>query len=174
MPDGVTLVLYDLTSTYFEGKSLVKIGKYGYSRAVCCSEREQVILAVATDSSGVLIHMKVLKGNRTPIILPSNHCWKIWKAGLAQRKQPLYLMGGSSLDLEQMTKEGMDYVTLLSSSALQALIKDLPHDNQHELWDRDQLMEFEVRCHWTEIPAEWLVCAFYFYFHPNSSKRRFF
>ena len=42
-------------------------------------------------------------------------------------------MGGSSLDLEQMTKEEMDYVTRLSSSTLQAVIKDLPHDNQPEL-----------------------------------------
>lgn len=52
MPDGAMLVLYDLTSTYFEGKSPVNMGKYGYSRDGR-SDRKQVILAVATDTSGV-------------------------------------------------------------------------------------------------------------------------
>ena len=144
MPDGVTLVLYDLTSTYFEGKSPINMGKYGYSRDGR-SDRKQVILAVATDSSGIPIHMEVLKVNRT-----DNSTLRPLLENLKRRfglKKAVFVFDGgmsSSLNLEQMTKEEMDYVIRLSSSTLQALIKDLPHENQPELWDRDQLIEFEV------------------------------
>jgi len=62
-PQGVRLVLYDLTSTYFEGSGPDKLGRYGHSRDHR-GDRRQVILAVATDAAGVPLHVEVLKGNR--------------------------------------------------------------------------------------------------------------
>jgi hypothetical protein len=57
-PEQVSLVLYDLTSVYFEGKGPAGLGTYGYSRDHR-PERPQVLLAVATDSEGVPIHLEV-------------------------------------------------------------------------------------------------------------------
>jgi hypothetical protein len=62
-PQRVSLVLYDLTSVYFEGKGPTGLGAYGYSRDHR-PERPQVLLAVATDNEGVPIHLEVLRGNR--------------------------------------------------------------------------------------------------------------
>jgi hypothetical protein len=50
-PERVSLVLYDLTSVYFEGKGPAGLGAYGYSRDHR-PERPQVLLAVATDWRG--------------------------------------------------------------------------------------------------------------------------
>src|SRR5207245_6845744 len=48
-PQGVSLVLYDLSSVYSEGDGPKGISRYGHSRDHR-SDRPQVILAVATDA----------------------------------------------------------------------------------------------------------------------------
>ena len=55
-PQGVSLVLYDLSSVYFEGDGPVGISRYGHSRDHR-SDRPQVILAVATDAQGIPLHI---------------------------------------------------------------------------------------------------------------------
>ena len=62
-PQGVRLILYDLTSTYFEGKGPNPLSRYGHSRDHR-NDRRQVILAVATDAQGIPLHLEVLRGNR--------------------------------------------------------------------------------------------------------------
>jgi transposase len=62
-PQGVSLVLYDLTSVYFEGRGPQGLGAYGFSRDHR-EDRPQLLLAVATDTEGVPIHLEVLRGNR--------------------------------------------------------------------------------------------------------------
>ena len=62
-PHGVSLVLYDQTSVYFEGNGPAGISRYGHSRDHR-SDRPQVLLAVATDAQGVPLHLEVLRGNR--------------------------------------------------------------------------------------------------------------
>lgn len=144
MPEGAMLVLYDLTSTYFEGRSPDKMGQYGYSRDHR-DDRKQIILAVATDGSGIPIHMEVLKGNRA-----DNSTLKPLLENLKRRfglKKAIFVFDGgmsSSLNLEEMKSEEMDYITRLSASTLQAIIKELPEDNQPEFWDRDELVELEI------------------------------
>ncbi len=61
LPQGVSLVLYDLTSVYFEGKGPQGLGAYGYSRDHR-EDRPQILLAVATDPQGGPIHLEVLRG----------------------------------------------------------------------------------------------------------------
>nr|WP_242524304.1 hypothetical protein [Methylacidiphilum caldifontis] len=62
-PTGASLVLYDLSSVYFEGDGPAGLAQYGYSRDHR-QDRLQVLLAVATDSRGIPIHVEVLRGNR--------------------------------------------------------------------------------------------------------------
>src|SRR5260370_37989464 len=61
-PQGVSLVLYDLTSVYFEGHGPSRISQYGHSRDHR-SDRPQVLLAVATAPQGLPLHLKGLPCN---------------------------------------------------------------------------------------------------------------
>lgn len=142
-PGGATIVLYDLTGSYFEGAKRKKLAKYGYSRDHR-DDRMQVILALATSAEGIPIHMEVLKGNRgdnstlAPLLVTLGRRFGIRQAVFA-------FDGGmsSAINLEQMRADELDYVTRLSSSTLRSLVRNLPEDNQPELWDRDSLVEFE-------------------------------
>jgi hypothetical protein len=58
-PQAVRLVLYDLTSVYFEGDGPEHLARYGHSRDHR-SDRPQIILAVATDAEGLPLHLSVL------------------------------------------------------------------------------------------------------------------
>ena len=60
-PQAVRLVLYDLTSVYFEGRGPRGLSKFGHSRDHR-ADRPQIILAVATDAAGMPIHLEVLRG----------------------------------------------------------------------------------------------------------------
>jgi hypothetical protein len=60
-PQRVSLVLYDLTSVYFEGKGPAGVSAYGYSRDHR-PERPQVLLAVATDWRGRADPLRSLAG----------------------------------------------------------------------------------------------------------------
>jgi hypothetical protein len=57
------VVLYDLTSVYFEGSGPKHLARYGYSRDHR-GDRRQCLVAVATDGKGIPIHVEVLRGNR--------------------------------------------------------------------------------------------------------------
>src|SRR5947199_10594221 len=57
------MVLYDLTSVYFEGNGPSRISQYGHSRDHR-SDRPQVLLAVATDPQGLPLPLEVLRRNR--------------------------------------------------------------------------------------------------------------
>ena len=59
----MSLVLYDLSSVYFEGKGPQALGAYGHSRDHR-EDRPQILLAVATNPQGIPIHLEVLRGNR--------------------------------------------------------------------------------------------------------------
>ena len=58
-PQTVRLVLYDLTSVYFEGKGPTHLAQYGHSRDHR-ADRPQILLAVATDTEGLPLHVSVL------------------------------------------------------------------------------------------------------------------
>jgi len=142
-PGGATLVLYDLTSSYFEGAKNKTLAKYGYSRDHR-DDRTQLLLALATSPEGIPIHMEVLKGNRAdnstlvPLLTTLGRRFGIRRAVFA-------FDGGmsSTINLEQMRSDELDYVTRLSGSTLRFLARKLPAENQPELWDRDSLIEFE-------------------------------
>lgn len=142
-PGGATLVLYDLTSSYFEGAKYKKLAKYGYSRDHR-DDRTQLLLALATSAEGIPIHMEVLKGNRG-----DNSTLAPLLATLGRRfgiKRAVFAFDGgmsSAINLEKMRSDELDYVTRLSGSTLRSLARKLPEDNQPELWDRDSLIEFE-------------------------------
>jgi transposase len=138
---GVRLVLYDLTSVYFEGKGPEHLARYGYSRDHR-GDRPQIVLAVATDTEGVPLHLEVLRGNRT-----DNTTLRSLLKTLQRRfgiKEATFVFDGglsSELNLETLTQEKLGYVTRLSASSLQALLEELPKETQLELGDRQKVLE---------------------------------
>jgi transposase len=142
-PEPVRLVLYDLTSVYFEGHGPVKLGRYGHSRDHR-PDRRQIILAVATDLEGTPIHLEVLRGHR------ADNTTLVGLLKTMQRrfgiKEALFVFDGgmsSRLNLEALSAAKLRYVTRLSSASLAALLESLPTESQPELGDRKNLVELE-------------------------------
>lgn len=141
-PGGIRLLLYDLSSVYFEGKGPDKLGRYGHS-SDHRSDRPQILLAVATDSQGVPVHLEVLRGNRT-----GNATVVGLLATLRRRfgiaEVTFVFDGGMSgtVNLEALTEAQMQFVTRLSNATMESLLADLPKETQLELGDRSQVVEF--------------------------------
>ena len=139
---GVRLVLYDLTSVYFEGKGPEHLANYGYSRDHR-SDRRQIVLAVATDLEGVPLHVSVLRGNRndTKTLQGLLHTLRR-RFGI---KEATFVFDGgmsSEINLEAMTTAGLHYVTRLSAASLREFVEQLDLEKQLELGDCQKLMEF--------------------------------
>jgi transposase len=140
-PQAVRLVLYDLTSVYFEGHGPAHLAKYGHSRDHR-SDRPQIILAVATDSEGLPLHVSVLRGNRndTQTLQGLLHTLRR-RFGI---KEATFVFDGgmsSQLNLEALTAASLAYVTRLSAATLHRLVEELALEKQLELGDRQKLME---------------------------------
>jgi len=140
-PQAVRLVLYDLTSIYFEGKGPEHLAEYGHSRDHR-GDRPQIILAVATDTEGLPLHVSVLRGNRndTQTLQGLLHTLRR-RFGITEAT--FVFDGGMSsrLNLEAMDQAGLGYVTRLSAATLQALAGELGLEKQLELGDRQNLLE---------------------------------
>ena len=140
-PQAVRLVLYDLTSVYFEGKGPEHLAKYGHSRDHR-GDRPQIILAVATDTEGLPLHVSVLRGNRndTQTLQGLLHTLRR-RFGI--REATFVFDGGmsSEINLEAMSAAHLGYVTRLSASTLRSLVEELALEKQLELGDRQKLME---------------------------------
>jgi transposase len=140
-PQAVRLVLYDLTSVYFEGKGPEHLAQYGHSRDHR-ADRPQIILAVATDTEGLPLHVSILRGNRndTQTLQGLLHTLRR-RFGITEAT--FVFDGGMSsrINLEAMSQAKLGYVTRLSAATLQTLVSELALDQQLELGDRQQLLE---------------------------------
>ena len=143
-PQPVSLVLYDLTSVYFEGRGPSGISRYGHSRDHR-ADRPQVILAVATDSEGTPIHLEVLRGNRADTTTLQGLLVTLGRRfGI---RQAVFVFDGgmsSTINLEAMQREQLFFVTRLSAATLASVVKELPEDQQPQLWDRTALIEITL------------------------------
>jgi len=140
-PQAVRLVLYDLTSVYFEGQGPEHLAEYGHSRDHR-GDRPQIILAVATDTEGLPLHVAVLRGNRndTQTLQGLLHTLRR-RFGIAEAT--FVFDGGMSsrINLEAMDEAHLGYVTRLSTATLQSLAAELGLEKQLELGDRQRLLE---------------------------------
>jgi len=140
-PQGVSLVLYDLSSVYFEGEGPAGISRYGHSRDHR-SDRPQVMLAVATDVQGVPLHVEVLRGNRGDTTT-LQALLRTLRRRFGITEAVFVFDGGmsSKVNLEAMEALKLRYVTRLGAGALEELLAQLPADQAPELWDRTRVME---------------------------------
>jgi len=142
----LSLVLYDLTSVYFEGRGPEHLARYGYSRDHR-GDRRQVLLAVATDADGVPLHLEVLKGNRGDTTTLKGLLETLKRRfGIDEVESVVFSFDGamaSRVNLQAMEAERLRYVTRLSKSQLGSLMKQLPEDREPELFDHTLLFEIE-------------------------------
>ena len=137
----VRVVLYDLTSVYFEGKGPRGLARFGHSRDHR-TDRRQVVLAVATNCEGIPVHVEVLKGNRGDATT-----FKGLLATLQRRfgiEEAVFAFDSgvnSKVNLAAIEAEKLQYVTRLSKAQLGALLKKLPEDRQPELFDCTELID---------------------------------
>lgn len=140
-PQAVRLVLYDLTSVYFEGKGPDYLARYGHSRDHR-GDRPQILLAVATDTEGLPLHVSILRGNRndTQTLQGLLHTLRR-RFGITEAT--FVFDGGmsSQINLEAMSAAKLGFVTRLSAPTLQTLVSELALEKQLELGDRSRLME---------------------------------
>lgn len=140
-PQAVRLVLYDLTSVYFEGKGPEHLATYGHSRDHR-ADRPQIILAVATDTEGLPLHVSVLRGNRNDTQTLQGLLHTLRRRFGIQQATFVFDGGMSSeINLEALTTAGLGYVTRLSAAALRSLVAELDLEKQLELGDRQKIME---------------------------------
>jgi transposase len=140
-PEAVRLVLYDLTSVYFEGDGPEHLARYGHSRDHR-SDRPQIILAVATDAEGLPLHLSVLRGNRNDTQTLQG-LLQVLRRRFGIREATFVFDGGMSshLNLEALNEASLGYVTRLSAATLQSLIAEWSPERQLELGDRQRLIE---------------------------------
>lgn len=140
-PQSVRLVLYDLTSVYFEGQGPEHLAQYGHSRDHR-SDRPQIVLAVATDSEGLPLHVSILRGNRNDT-LTLQGLLHMLRRRFGIKEATFVFDGGmsSQINLEAMDAAHLGYVTRLSAATLQSLVAELGLEKQLELGDRQELME---------------------------------
>ena len=135
------LVLYDLTSVYFEGAGPEHFARYGHSRDHR-GDRPQIILAVATDTEGLPIHLSILRGNRNDTQTLQGLVHTLRRRFGIQEATFVFDGGMSSeINLEALTEAKLGFVTRLSAPTLQSLVAELPADKQMELGDRKKLLE---------------------------------
>src|SRR5271157_1675863 len=141
-PQSVRLVLYDLTSVYFEGQGPDYLARYGHSRDHR-GDRPQIILAVATDAEGLPLHVSILRGNRndTQTLQGLLHTLRR-RFGITEAT--FVFDGGMSsrINLDAMSAAKLGFVTRLSAATLQTLVSELALEKQLELGDRPRLLEF--------------------------------
>jgi transposase len=140
-PQSVRVVLYDLTSVYFEGKGPAHLAHYGHSRDHR-ADRPQIILAVATDTEGLPLLVSVLRGNRndTQTLQGLLHTLR---RRFAITEATFVFDGGMSsrINLDALMAAKLAFVTRLSTATLQTLVAELGLEKQLELGDDPRLLE---------------------------------
>ena len=136
------IYLYDITSSYFEGTENV-LSAFGYNRDGK-KGKKQITIGLITDSDGFPLKIQVFEGNEADHKTVNEQLKAIKEQFGAQT---IILVGDRGmrirLNLEELSsdeKQGVSYISALSSSEIRALIKDKVI--QLELFSKD-LVEIE-------------------------------
>lgn len=151
LSDG-TLVLYDVTSTYFEGRSC-PLARFGHNRDGK-KGKLQIVMGVLCNAQGCPIAVEVFEGNRGD---PGTLGSQIEKVRDRFALERVVLVGdrgmltGARITEELRSVEGLDWITALRASAIQGLVEQ--GVLQPSLFDEMDLAEI----HSPDYPNERLV-----------------
>ena len=139
LPEG-TLVLYDVTSTYFEGHSC-PLAQYGHSR----DERKnnpQIVFGLLCNGEGCPVAVEVFEGNTADPKTVARQLTKLRQRFALRR---LVLIGDRGMLTEKRIEqelrpiEGLDWITALRAPQIQKLVTD--GTVQLSLFDQRDLAE---------------------------------
>ncbi len=139
----VDLLLYDITSTYFEGKGAENLCKNGYSRDHR-SDRVQVNIGLVTTSDGTPLCTEVFAGNVNDKSTLKDKIDSI-KEKFGIRNITFVFDRGmkTKANLEYLKEQGYDYITALSHAELRKKAEENERI-QMGLFDKKDLVEFEI------------------------------
>ncbi|MBF0425992.1 MAG: IS1634 family transposase [Magnetococcales bacterium] len=150
LKDG-DLVLYDLTSTYFEGKKC-PIAKRGYSRDGK-KDKLQIVFGLLCNSEGCPVAVEVFEGNTAD---PTTLATQIEKLANRFNLNRIILVGDrgmitSARITQDLKPAGLDWITALKSTEIQSLVAN--DRFQPSLFDERRLAEITS----PDYPGERLV-----------------
>jgi transposase len=149
-----SLVLYDLTSTYFEGRHC-PLAKFGHSRDER-SGNPQIVYGLLTDAEGCPVAVEVFAGNTAD---PSTVKGQIDKLRQRFGLERVILVGdrgtltSARLREDLQTQPGIDWITALRAPQIQTLARD--GALQMSLFDRQDLAEITHE----DFPGERLIAC---------------
>ena len=152
---GGGLVLYDLTSTYFEGRHC-PLAKLGHSRDDK-SGKPQIVFGLLTNSKGCPVAVEVFEGNTAD---PKTVSSQIDKLRLRFQLQDVVLVGDRGMITSARIREdlpashGIQWISALRANQIQKLAKD--GQLQMSLFDQTDLVEIAH----PDFPGERLVACF--------------
>jgi len=137
------ILLYDITSTYFEGKGDPEICKYGYSRDHR-GDRVQVNIGLITSSDGTPISVEIIAGNLSDKQTLTNQIDKI-KAKFNIKDLTFIFDRGmkSKVNLQYLLDTGYNYITALSHLELKKKAEE-NNDIEASLFDQKDLAAFAI------------------------------
>jgi len=151
LSDG-SLVLYDVSSTYFEGRCC-PLARLGHSRDGK-SDRPQIVFGLLTNAAGCPVAVEVFAGNTAD---PKTLATQIAKLRQRFGLQRIVLVGDRGLitdariDQELAPVAGLDWITALRAPAIAALVA--AGSLQLSLFDQRDLAEISS----PEFPGERLI-----------------
>ena len=149
------LVLYDLTSTYFEGRHC-PLAKLGHSRDDK-SGKPQIVFGLLTNSKGCPVAVEVFEGNTAD---PKTVSSQIDKLRLRFQLKDVVLVGDRGMITSARIREdlpashGIQWISALRANQIQKLAKD--GQLQMSLFDQTDLVEIAH----PDFPGERLVACF--------------
>ncbi|MEK6659243.1 MAG: IS1634 family transposase [Campylobacterota bacterium] len=140
---NLELVLYDLTSTYFEGKGAENLCKYGYSRDHR-SDRVQINIGLITTEDGTPVGVEVLAGNMADKSTMQDKIKELKDKFNLKNITFVFDRGmKSKANLKSIQEQGYDYVTALSHAELKTKAES-NQSIQMSIFDKKNLAEFTI------------------------------
>lgn len=133
-PEGCTLFLYDVTSTYLEGEKN-EYAAYGYNRDKK-KGKKQIVVGLLTDPEGFPVSVELFRGNTQD---PQTLTVQIQKLARRFRSERIVLVGDGGMvkSLSEKEIKGKDwaYITSITKTQIGAMLKS--GELQMSLFDED-------------------------------------
>ncbi len=149
-----SLVLYDVTSTYFEGRSC-PLARIGYSRDDK-SDHLQIVFGLLCNAKGCPVAVEVFEGNTSDALTLGSQIEKVRKEYALDRVifvGDRGMITDARIDEDMRGRQGLQWITALRSSAIRTLVTE--GTLQLRLFDERDMAEITH----PEYPGERLIAC---------------
>lgn len=153
------LYLYDITSTYFEGKG-GSFGALGYSRDEK-SGNPQAVIALVSDEMGIPIAIRILPGNTKDSSTVKNIVSELKKKYDSERVVMVMDRGmQSEANIDFIKENGIDFIMALKHKAGREFLKKHNNELEWTLFDNRNIAQ------WEEDGKRYIICR-----NPETAKK---